>query len=86
MKQLLASQEVMFPRLFYSLQGALKPLMSISECGMNVKSIFEEYRRNAAIREAAASGAAAAETVAAEDEATENATDEEKAAKNVSGC
>lgn len=33
MKQLLASQELLFPKIFGSLQGALHPLMSVQRTG-----------------------------------------------------
>ena len=42
MKQLLASQEVMHPRLFSSLQSAIHPILSISKTGINIKKIIAE--------------------------------------------
>ena len=41
MKQLLAQQEVQFPRLFNSLQSALKPLISIDKCQISIKTLSE---------------------------------------------
>ena len=46
MKQLLAGQELLHPRLFYSLQAAITPVMDIRETGVNVKSLLQ--RRAAA--------------------------------------
>lgn len=34
MKQLLASQEIIHPKLFYSLKEALLPLMAINKTGL----------------------------------------------------
>lgn len=39
MKQLLAAQEVLHPRLFPSLQSAIHPILSISKTGVNLKQI-----------------------------------------------
>ena len=38
MKQLLASQELLFPRLFPSLQAAMKPLMARDQTGMETRT------------------------------------------------
>ena len=43
MKQLLATQEVIFPNIFHCIKTALKPIIAINETGVNVKTIFEEY-------------------------------------------
>lgn len=39
MKQLLAVQELLFPRLFHSLLAALKPLMARNRTGMESKNV-----------------------------------------------
>ena len=41
MKQLLAAQEILHPRLFHSLQKALTPLMSMSRTGYNINDLVE---------------------------------------------
>lgn len=41
MKQLLAAQEVVHPRLFFSLRSALSPLMAISHTGENINSLLK---------------------------------------------
>ena len=46
MKQLLASQEVLHPRLFSSLQSAIHPILSISKTGVNIKKIIAEALKN----------------------------------------
>ena len=45
MKQLLASQEVVYPRLFPSLQAAMKPLMARNKTGMESRT----HRRKGAL-------------------------------------
>ena len=40
MKQLLAAQEVMFPRLFHSIQAAINPIMAINKTGINLRSLL----------------------------------------------
>ena len=40
MKQLLAVQEVIHPRLFFSLSSAMKPIMSINSVHHNTKTTF----------------------------------------------
>lgn len=46
MKQLLASQEVLYPRLFPSLQAAMKPLMARDRTGMEAKTPTEKGAPN----------------------------------------
>lgn len=41
MKQLLAQQEVHFPHLFSSLLTAIKPIISIDQCKVSIKSLSE---------------------------------------------
>ena len=41
MKQLLATQEILHPRLFHSLQKALTPLMSMSKTGYNINDLVQ---------------------------------------------
>jgi len=36
-KQLLAQQEILFPKLYLSLRTAMRPLMAIDRCGMESK-------------------------------------------------
>ena len=40
MKQLLASQEVLHPRLFYSIMSAITPLMAIDKTGVNLNTLL----------------------------------------------
>lgn len=40
MKQLLASQEILHPRLFHSLRAGLKPIMAINKTGVNVSTLL----------------------------------------------
>ena len=42
MKQLLASQELLHPRLFPSLLAALKPIMGINKTGVNARTLFSQ--------------------------------------------
>ncbi|UYV72707.1 hypothetical protein LAZ67_10000376 [Cordylochernes scorpioides] len=42
-KQLLASQEVMFPRLFISLKAGLKPLMALNRTGLDGKFTLPQH-------------------------------------------
>ena len=42
MKQLLAGQEVLFPRLFHSLSSAIKPIMAINKTGMNAALLLSQ--------------------------------------------
>ena len=42
MKQLLAAQEVMFPRLFHSMQAAIKPIMAINKTGVNAAMLLAQ--------------------------------------------
>ncbi|KAL8616794.1 hypothetical protein ACOMHN_017831 [Nucella lapillus] len=44
-KQLLASQEVLFPRLYSSLQSAIKPIMSISHTGRDAGFILNKFNQ-----------------------------------------
>ena len=37
-KQLLASQEILFPRLYSSILSAIKPVMAVSRAGSNASS------------------------------------------------
>lgn len=46
MKQLLAGQEVLYPRLFPSLQAAMKPLMARDRTGMEAKKNPEKGAQN----------------------------------------
>ena len=46
MKQLLASQEVVHPRLFFSIRSALMPLMAISHTGENLNSLLKMKIKN----------------------------------------
>lgn len=41
-KQLLAAQELLYPRLYYSLQSAIMPLMSRDKTGMEARHFPEE--------------------------------------------
>ncbi|XP_045204421.2 uncharacterized protein LOC123557183 [Mercenaria mercenaria] len=41
-KQLLASQEIMFPRIFPSLMAAIKPIMAINKTQMKVSDFFKQ--------------------------------------------
>ncbi|ELU08113.1 hypothetical protein CAPTEDRAFT_90010, partial [Capitella teleta] len=47
MKQLLAAQEVVHPRLFGSLQSAMKPILSISRTGVSIKTIVQNAASSA---------------------------------------
>lgn len=40
-KQLLASQEILFPRIFPSLMAAIKPIMAINRTQMKVADFFK---------------------------------------------
>ena len=42
MKQLLAAQEVLHPRLFHSLQAAIKPIMGINKTGVSVRGLITQ--------------------------------------------
>ena len=42
-KQLLAAQELLFPKLFQSLQTALKPLMARNRTGLEGGTEHQEY-------------------------------------------
>ncbi|XP_060584286.1 tRNA-cytidine(32) 2-sulfurtransferase-like [Ruditapes philippinarum] len=45
-KQLLASQEIMFPRIFSSLMAAIKPIMAINKTQMKVTDFFKLDKNN----------------------------------------
>lgn len=45
MKQLLAAQEVLFPRLYSSILSAIKPILSISKAEGNVAKIFSNLAK-----------------------------------------
>jgi len=40
-KQLLASQEILFPRIFPSLQSAIKPIMAINRTQLKIADFFK---------------------------------------------
>ena len=42
MKQLLASQEILHPRLFSSILSAMKPIFSINRTGIDVKRLIND--------------------------------------------
>ncbi|XP_013390956.1 uncharacterized protein LOC106159276 [Lingula anatina] len=42
-KQLLAAQEILFPRLYNSIMSAIKPLMAIGRTGVNMKKILTQF-------------------------------------------
>ncbi|XP_060585872.1 tRNA-cytidine(32) 2-sulfurtransferase-like [Ruditapes philippinarum] len=45
-QQLLASQEIMFPRIFSSLMAAIKPIMAINKTQMKVIDFFQLDKNN----------------------------------------
>ena len=42
MKQLLANQELLFPRLFPSLLSAMKPILAIDKTGISFKDVSQK--------------------------------------------
>lgn len=45
-KQLLASQEIMFPRIFPSLMAAIKPIMAINKTQIKLSDFFKQDKNN----------------------------------------
>ena len=46
MKQLLASQEVLHPRLFHSIHSALAPLLAINKTGVNANDLLQSLNND----------------------------------------
>ncbi|KAG8224975.1 hypothetical protein J437_LFUL003353, partial [Ladona fulva] len=76
-KQLLAQQEILFPRLFWSLRSALHPLMSVRRTGVESRLFSSIARRVPSGEEGSSSTSDSSDTE--EDDAAQDDDDEEDA-------